>query len=146
MLVGEIRDHDTADVATHAALTGHLVLSTLHTNDAATALTRLVDLGIAPYLVASTVEAVLAQRLVRRICDHCKAPTPLTSEERAGLRLTNEPNLQVSRGQGCIHCRGTGYRGRTGIFELLVLDDELRVAIHEDASAGRLQKIGVDKG
>jgi general secretion pathway protein E len=146
MLVGEIRDHDTADIATHAALTGHLVLSTLHTNDAATALTRLVDLGIEPYLVASTVEAVLAQRLVRRICESCKRPTPLTSEERSGLRLGKDANTAAWKGQGCNHCRGTGYRGRTGIYELLVMDDELRIAVHEDASAGRLGKIAVDKG
>jgi general secretion pathway protein E len=146
MLVGEIRDHDTADIATHAALTGHLVLSTLHTNDAATALTRLVDLGIEPYLVASTVEAVLAQRLVRRICDSCKRPTPLTSEERTGLRLPKNTDTPAWKGQGCNHCRGTGYRGRTGIYELLVMDDEMRIAVHEDASAGRLGKIAVDKG
>ena len=102
MLVGEIRDHDTADIATHAALTGHLVLSTLHTNDAATALTRLVDLGIEPYLVASTVEAVLAQRLVRRICDACKRPTPLTSEERsASATAATDADAAAWKGQGC---------------------------------------------
>src|SRR5688500_5873330 len=146
MLVGEIRDHDTADIATHAALTGHLVLSTLHTNDAATALTRLVDLGIAPYLVASTVEAVLAQRLVRRICDSCKRPAPLTSDERTALRFPRDATVAAWKGEGCNQCRGTGYRGRTGIYELLVMDDELRVAVHEDATAGGLEKIGVAKG
>lgn len=144
MLVGEIRDQETADIATHAALTGHLVLSTLHTNDAATAITRLVDLGIEPYLVASTVEAILAQRLVRRICDHCKQPADLTSEERTALRLTTD--LKAFAGTGCTTCRGTGYRGRTGIYELLMMDDELRTAVHQDASAGHLAGIAVTKG
>jgi general secretion pathway protein E len=146
MLVGEIRDHDTADIATHASLTGHLVLSTLHTNDAATALTRLIDLGIEAYLVASTVQAVLAQRLVRRICDHCKRPVPLTSDERTALELPRDSTLQALKGAGCNQCRGTGYRGRTGIYELLVMDEQLRAAVHEDASAGNLEKIALSKG
>jgi general secretion pathway protein E len=146
MLVGEIRDQETADIATHAALTGHLVLSTLHTNDAATALTRLVDLGIEPYLVASTVEAVLAQRLVRRICEGCKdsrAPTP--EESRAFGSVTKEIS-QVQFGTGCAECRGTGYRGRTGIFELLVMDESLRTAVQQNASASHLERLGIDGG
>jgi len=146
MLVGEIRDQETADIATHAALTGHLVLSTLHTNDAATALTRLVDLGIEAYLVASTVEAVLAQRLVRRVCDRCATDVPLTSEERSALASTAPDLTHAHVGQGCATCRNTGYRGRTGIYELLVMDEELRTAVHEDASAGHLTKLGVAKG
>jgi general secretion pathway protein E len=146
MLVGEIRDRETADIATHAALTGHLVLSTLHTNDAATALTRLVDLGIEPYLVASTVEAVLAQRLVRRICDRCTTLTPLTSEQRAALAATAPGLTHAHTGAGCNACRGTGYRGRTGIYELLIMDDELRAALHEDASAGHISRLGESKG
>jgi len=146
MLVGEIRDQETADIATHAALTGHLVLSTLHTNDAATALTRLVDLGIEPYLVASTVEAVLAQRLVRRICDECRHPEPLTSEQRTAFG-TAVDDLQVAwKGDGCAACRGTGYRGRTGIYELLVMDDDLRSALQENVSAGHLMKLGLARG
>jgi general secretion pathway protein E len=146
MLVGEIRDRETADIATHAALTGHLVLSTLHTNDAATALTRLVDLGIEPYLVASTVEAVLAQRLVRRICDGCRQPAAISADQRTALKLPRDQTPRAWAGAGCSACRGTGYRGRTGIYELLVMDDELRVAVHEDASAGHLEKIGLTKG
>jgi general secretion pathway protein E len=146
MLVGEIRDHDTADIATHAALTGHLVLSTLHTNDAATALTRLVDLGIEKYLVASTVEAVLAQRLVRRICDRCTQPTPFTSEQRAALADFAPDLAHAHAGAGCTACRNTGYRGRTGIYELLVMDDELRAALHQDASAGNLARMAERKG
>jgi len=146
MLVGEIRDQETADIATHAALTGHLVLSTLHTNDAATALTRLVDLGIEPYLVASTVEAVLAQRLVRRICKNCKEQTPLTPEQRTALGSGASELDQVCVGKGCSECRGTGYRGRTGIYELLVMDDEVRLAVQQNASASHLEKLGVTRG
>src|SRR5262245_9457282 len=112
MLVGEIRDQETADIATHASLTGHLVLSTLHTNDAATAITSLIDLGIEAHLVASTVEAVLAQRLVRRICDHCKRPATITADQRAALNLTRDRLPQAFAGAGCNTCRNTGYRGR----------------------------------
>jgi type II secretory ATPase GspE/PulE/Tfp pilus assembly ATPase PilB-like protein len=146
MLVGEIRDQETADIATHAALTGHLVLSTLHTNDAATALTRLVDLGVEPYLVASTVEAVLAQRLVRRICQACRAPAELTPGEARTLGDMAGDLGQVWAGTGCPECRGTGYRGRTGIFELLVMDEALRVAVQQDASASHLERLGLERG
>jgi general secretion pathway protein E len=146
MLVGEIRDQETADIATHAALTGHLVLSTLHTNDAATALTRLVDLGIEPYLVASTVEAVLAQRLVRRICQACKEPADLTAEQLAALSPAGAGLEHAWAGKGCPECRETGYRGRTGIFELLVMDEGMRVAVQQDASASHLEKLGIESG
>jgi len=146
MLVGEIRDGETADIATHAALTGHLVLSTLHTNDAATALTRLVDLGIEPYLVASTVEAVLAQRLVRRVCAACRRAAPLPADQRIALGMSQEELPEAFVGAGCAACRGTGYHGRTGIYELLIMDDELRTAVHEDATAGHLTRMAVAKG
>ncbi len=160
MLVGEIRDQDTADIATHAALTGHLVLSTLHTNDAATALTRLVDLGVERFLVASTVEAVLAQRLVRRNCAACTEPVALTREEREALGLAGgdgggegkatarvDPSAPgPARGAGCEACRGTGYRGRTGIFELLLMDDALRAALDRDAGAGRIEALARNQG
>tara|TARA_B100000678_G_scaffold64307_1_gene52418 strand:+ start:733 stop:2250 length:1518 start_codon:yes stop_codon:yes gene_type:complete len=148
MLVGEIRDQETADIATHAALTGHLVLSTLHTNDAATALTRLVDLGIEPYLVASTVEAVLAQRLVRRICESCRRPVELTAEQRAALGDAASELGEVWEGEGCEQCRGTGYSGRTGIYELLVMEPEIREAVLGDTtiSAGRLQVLAREAG
>ena len=146
MLVGEIRDRETADIATHAALTGHLVLSTLHTNDAATALTRLIDIGIEPYLVASTVEAVLAQRLVRKICSTCSQPAELTVEERIALGVPEGEDLPVRQGAGCSECRSTGFRGRIGIFELLVMDDELRASLSHDASAGQLSGLARRKG
>jgi general secretion pathway protein E len=148
MLVGEIRDRETADIATHAALTGHLVLSTLHTNDAATALTRLVDLGIEPYLVASTVAAVLAQRLVRRICESCRRPGELTDDQRAALGESGTALREVWEGEGCDECRRTGYSGRTGIYELLVMEPRLREAVLEDVniSAGRLQALAQEAG
>lgn len=146
MLIGEIRDHDTADIATHAALTGHLVLSTLHTNDAATALIRLVDLGVERYLVASTVEAVLAQRLVRRVCSACAQPYTLTVEERLALSIPLDEKMEARKGAGCPECRGTGYIGRTGIFELLVMDDELREGLDRDAGAGPLTRMAQEKG
>jgi general secretion pathway protein E len=146
MLVGEIRDHDTAEIATHAALTGHLVLSTLHTNDAATALTRLVDLGIESYLVASTVEAVLAQRLVRRVCESCRVQVDLSFEERTALGIPGDEVVTAWVGKGCEECRNTGYRGRIGIYELLVMDDELREAMHQEPSAVDLTRRAKRKG
>jgi general secretion pathway protein E len=123
LLVGEIRDQETAEIATHAALTGHLVLSTLHTNDAPGALIRLIDLGVAPFLVASTVEAVLAQRLVRVICSECKREA-----------------------SGCAACRGTGYRGRTGIYELLILNDEIRSELPRARDVGELRALAEQAG
>jgi general secretion pathway protein E len=121
MLVGEIRDGETAAIATQAALTGHLVLSTLHTNDAAGALTRLRELGVEPYLVASTVEAVLAQRLVRTWCRDC-------------------------RGAGCDDCRHAGYRGRVGIHELLVMSDALRAAVQAGTDSATLRRLAEAEG
>jgi type II secretory ATPase GspE/PulE/Tfp pilus assembly ATPase PilB-like protein len=145
MLVGEIRDPETAEIATQAALTGHLVLSTLHTNDAPTALTRLLDLDVAAYLVASTVDAVLAQRLVRVICAECRAPAPL---DAAAARLVDPSGGTAGawRGAGCPSCRGTGYRGRTGIYELLVMDDDLRAEVQRRRGSGDLRQLAVEKG
>jgi len=146
ILVGEIRDSETAQIATQASLTGHLVLSTLHTNDAPTALTRLLDLDIAAYLVASTVDAVLAQRLVRVICTHCKTDaTPDKSVARridlVGLGLT-----RTWKGAGCDECRGTGYRGRTGVYELLVMDNDLRLEVQRRRGSEELRAMAVQKG
>ena len=139
MLVGEIRDGETAEIVTQAALTGHLVLSTLHTNDAAGALTRLVDLGVAPFLVSATVEAVLAQRLVRTVCRVCATRVPATDVERATLSW---PTLtQVTRGIGCDACRGSGYSGRIGVYELLVLDEPMRAAITSGDGATEVRRL-----
>ncbi len=146
VLVGEIRDSETADIAIQASLTGHLVFSTLHTNDAPSALTRLVDMEIEPYLVASSLEAVLAQRLVRVICPECKAP--LTEHEMAPLRQRFGDQLPsvLYRGRGCRLCQGTGYHGRIGIFELMVITDEIRSRILENTSAQELRKLAAKQG
>jgi general secretion pathway protein E len=126
LMVGEMRDGETAAIAVQAAMTGHLVFSTLHTNDAVSALTRLIDLKVEPYMIAATVEGVLAQRLVRRICSDCREryrPDPAAAAILAGKPLGN---LVLERGRGCSGCRQTGFRGRIGLFELLVMSDELR--------------------
>jgi general secretion pathway protein E len=138
LLVGEIRDPETAQVATQAALTGHLVLSTLHTNDAPGAITRLLDLGVPAYLVAGTLEAVLAQRLVRVLCPRCRRPVVPDAGARARFGDAAVPDV-VHEAVGCGQCRQTGYRGRQGIFELLVLDDTLRALTHDHAGTGPLR-------
>jgi general secretion pathway protein E len=146
ILVGEIRDAETAQIATQAALTGHLVLSTLHTNDAPTALTRLLDLGVAAYLVASTVDAVLAQRLVRCICPNCKTESAV---DVALAKRIDAKALGIERhwtGAGCDNCRGTGYRGRTGIYELLVMDPELREEVQQRRGSEELLAMARAKG
>ncbi|MDY7011368.1 MAG: GspE/PulE family protein [Planctomycetota bacterium] len=137
IMVGEIRDRETADIAIRSALTGHLVFSTLHTNDAPGAVTRLVDMGVEPYLLASSLEGVLAQRLVRTICPHCKAPHRPNQEalRRIGHRPGNSKGEAFFRGEGCRNCRQTGYIGRTGIFELLRITPDVRQAIARGATA-----------
>ena len=127
IMVGEIRDRETAEIAVQAALTGHLVLSTLHTNDAPSAVTRLLDMGVEDYLVAATVEGIVAQRLVRRVCPHCSEPRPAAADMAA--RLGVAPGTLFREGRGCDACDGTGYRGRTGIYEILNLTDRLRSMI-----------------
>ncbi len=145
ILVGEIRDLDTAEVAINASLTGHLVFSTLHTNDAATATTRLLDMGVEPFLVSSSISGVLAQRLVRKICKACKEEyTPDAVDLPADSKI--EPGERLFRGTGCRECRGSGYRGRLGIFELLMIDDEIRVMIVDRKSAGDIQDVARGKG
>ncbi|MGH7357233.1 MAG: type II secretion system ATPase GspE [Candidatus Rokuibacteriota bacterium] len=127
IMVGEIRDLETADIGIHAALTGHLVFSTLHTNDAPGALTRLLDMGVEPYLVASVLEGVLAQRLVRLVCVSCRKPYDPDPKELRALGVDRVPaTARLSRGAGCDECRGTGYRGRTGIYEFMPMTEELR--------------------
>jgi general secretion pathway protein E len=127
IMVGEIRDVETADIGIHAALTGHLVFSTLHTNDAPGALTRLLDMGVEPYLVASVLEGVLAQRLVRLVCVGCRKPHEPDPGELRALGVDRVPvGARISHGAGCEECRGTGYRGRTGIYEFMPMTEELR--------------------
>jgi type IV pilus assembly protein PilB len=128
ILVGEIRDRETAEIAVQASLTGHLVFSTLHTNDAPSAITRLVDIGVQPFLVASSVIAIMAQRLVRVVCPKCKAPDQPSASELKASGLTSEQikNANFMRGRGCSHCNHTGYRGRKGIFEMMRLNSTIR--------------------
>lgn len=146
MLVGEIRDPETAEVAMQAALTGHLVLSTLHTNDAPSALIRLMELGVAPYLVASTVEAVLAQRLVRANCLSCANTVSASDTELHSLGVSREEIPNVIRGDGCQSCRGTGYRGRAGMYELLIINDEFRTALGSNPNIADLRKLAALSG
>ena len=146
LMVGEMRDGETAAIAVQAALTGHLVFSTLHTNDAASAMTRLVDLKVEPYLIAATVEGVLAQRLVRRICAECR--TRYEPDPGAVALLAQQPvgRITLERGTGCAACRHTGYRGRTGLFELLVVSDEVKQALLKTPNAAALREIAQSEG
>ena len=146
ILVGEIRDAETAQIATQAALTGHLVLSTLHTNDAPTALTRLLDLGVASYLVASTVDAVLAQRLVRVICPKCKIATVPDQRAMRVFDIEAQGISTVWKGAGCEFCRDTGYRGRQGVYELLVMDSQLRLETQARRGSEELREIAIRNG
>jgi len=143
IMVGEIRDLETAEMAVQAALTGHLVLSTLHTNDAASAITRLLDLGVAPYLLNATLIGVMAQRLVRTLCESCKEEAgTLTDEQWETLikPFRAARPARVYRPVGCLECRMTGYRGRNGLYELLVLDAELRALINDKPDLGAIRR------
>lgn len=141
IMLGEIRDRETAEAAVQASLTGHLIFSTLHTNDASGAITRLIDLGVKPFFVATALRAVLAQRLVRRNCAACARADSLTPSEIERMRLTSAQDRSATfmRGAGCPECRGTGYSGRIGIFELLLVDDALRQFIHAGVSEAQLR-------
>ena len=142
IMIGEIRDLETASIATNASLTGHLVFSTLHTNDAPSAIARLVDIGVQPFLVASSVRAIMAQRLVRRLCTHCKHPADLSETEMRALRIepSQVQDAQVMKAPGCDHCRQTGYRGRMGIFEIFIIDDDVRHMINKRTSTFLLRQ------
>ncbi|MCJ9430046.1 type II secretion system ATPase GspE [Kordiimonas marina] len=134
VMVGEVRDHETAEIAVQASLTGHLVLTTVHTNSALGAITRLCNMGIPPFLLASSVKAILAQRLVRTLCHHCKAPATPDSRTRTLLGLAANDDAHVCKPVGCPHCRGSGYLGRIGVYDLVVVDGRLRQMIHDSAS------------
>jgi len=146
ILIGEIRDHETAEIAVQASLTGHLVFSTLHTNDAPGAPTRLVDMGIEPYLVASSLEAVLAQRLVRLICLNCREQMPAAEVEVLRKEYGDEIPTVLFRGHGCRECQGTGYRGRIGVFEFMQVTDDIRTLILERASSRRVRAVATQQG
>ena len=137
IMLGEIRDHETADVAFHAALTGHLVLSTLHTNSAISSVTRLRDMGIKPYVISDALIGVIAQRLVRRICSHCKIEDQPGQEILHSLGIYDQ-SISAYKGKGCRHCNNTGYRGRLGVYEIFQIDDEIKRMIHRDATEPEL--------
>ena len=146
ILVGEIRDLETAEIAIQASLTGHLVFSTLHTNDAPGAITRLQDMGVESYLVASVLEGVLAQRLVRRICESCRVPDAPPKADLDALGIEAPPGTVLFRGKGCDDCRGTGYRGRSGIYELFVIDEDVRSLMLRRASTRDIRQYAISRG
>jgi type IV pilus assembly protein PilB len=148
MMVGEIRDHETALIAVQSALTGHLVLSTLHTNDSVSAITRLIDMGIEPFLLASSVQAVMAQRLVRTVCRTCKRSVKPHKAIHAKFEEYGIPvaSLQLTKGDGCEDCAGSGYKGRAGIHELVTMTDEMRRLVLERTSTAELKKLALQQG
>jgi type II secretory ATPase GspE/PulE/Tfp pilus assembly ATPase PilB-like protein len=152
ILVGEIRDQETTDLAIQAALTGHLVFSTLHTSNAAGALPRLVDLGAQAFLLSSTMNAILAQRIVRKICSHCKeAYLPLSQlvkemKEVLGKLFPSDPEVKLYRGKGCEQCGATGYLGRVGIYETLKMSEKILALVIENSDSGTIEKQAVQEG
>ncbi len=148
ILVGEIRDLETAEIAVQASLTGHMVFSTLHTNDAPSTITRLRDMGVPPFLLTATLEAILAQRLIRKICPECHEQTMPSSETLAQLSLTPDDVIDKKfyRGRGCASCNNTGFKGRIGLFEFLVMNDQIRDLINEGSSTEKLRDAGLKTG
>lgn len=151
ILVGEIRDKETAEIAVNAALTGHLLLSTFHANDAATAIPRLMDMGVEPFLLSSTINLIIAQRLARRICPHCRASVQYTRESLNKLipdakKYFTEANVRLYKGKGCDKCNYTGYKGRVAIFEMIYVTDEMRTLIESSAGSQRIWKLAQSQG
>ena len=147
MLVGEIRDKETADIAIQSALTGHLVLSTLHTNDAPSSVVRLIDMGVEPFLISSSVIGVIAQRLVRKICPYCKKEIPINDEVRKVMEefKISPDEMKIFHGEGCQHCKGTGYKGRTAIFELMIINESIREMIYKNATLSEIRETAIKK-
>jgi general secretion pathway protein E len=147
-MIGEVRDKETAEIALQAALTGHMVLATLHTNDSASAITRLLELDVDPFILASTLVGVIAQRLVRTVCPTCRVETFLTADQMTMLGLDvhelraqgQNPELMVAFGEGCVQCRSTGLLGRTGVFEVLEVDDKIRKLVIAKSSSKEIMK------
>jgi len=146
IMLGEIRDHETAITAVQAALTGHLVLSTLHTNDAPASITRLVNIGLEPFLVGAAVNAVLAQRLLRRLCPACKAREKPSTEMAEFLAMHGVVEEDLWTAKGCDKCRKTGYSGRVGIYELLIVDDQLRDMIARNPNVAEFRRLCIERG
>ena len=145
IMVGEIRDVETADIAVKAALTGHLVLSTIHTNDAASTIQRLVNMGVESFLVTASLNMIVAQRLCRRICEHCKEITTYSEEIMTQMGLAGN-NAPLYRGAGCEQCRGTGYRKRVALYEVLVVSDPMRDQIIAGVSSTEIKRIAIREG
>jgi type IV pilus assembly protein PilB len=146
VMLGEIRDQETASIAVQAALTGHLVLSTLHTNDAPASVTRLINVGVEPYLISAALNAVLAQRLVRKICQHCKEQIEPTDEMKEFLQLQGFASEKIWKGRGCDRCRKTGYAGRLGLYEMMVMDDSMRDIVTSNPDVNQLRKLCRERG
>jgi type IV pilus assembly protein PilB len=146
IMVGEIRDRDTAQIAVEAALTGHLVFSTLHTNDAPTAITRLVEMGIEPFLVASSIEAVVAQRLARTLCSFCRKEAKITKATLVAHGFQVGTGITAYEAAGCRRCGGSGYKGRTGLYETMPLTDEIRSLIIRSSSAAAVAEVAIEQG
>ena len=149
IMVGEIRDRDTAEIAIRAALTGHLVFSTIHTNDSASTITRLLDMGIEPFLVSSSVEGIVAQRLIRRLCKKCRRPVNLDQGflKEHGFPIEKlAPINPIYEAVGCDECRGTGYKGRSAIFEIMPITDEVRPSVVANATASSIKQAALNAG
>jgi type IV pilus assembly protein PilB len=146
IMIGEIRDGETADIAVKAAITGHLVVSTLHTNGTASTITRLIDMGIESYLIGDSLVGVIAQRLVRRLCTECKRMKFATDEEKRMLNVSESEELTIYEPVGCDSCGGTGYAGRIGVYEIMPISLNLRVAIAKGAKANELKDTAVAEG
>ncbi|MBU3090564.1 GspE/PulE family protein [Clostridium sp. CF011] len=146
IMIGEIRDSETAEIAIRSAITGHLVLSTIHTNDAASAVVRLSDMGIEPYLVATSVSGVISQRLVRRICKHCKTSFEASSYEKTILGLEEQETLKLYKGEGCTYCNNSGFSGRTGVYEIMEITREIRESILLNKSIDQIKDISIRNG
>lgn len=147
IMVGEVRDYETAEVAIRASLTGHLVFSTLHTNDASGAITRLLDMGVEPFLVSSSLECLVAQRLVRLICTHCKTPAKISQNALKNFKSSqNAEDITIFSGKGCPACKFSGYKGRTGIYEIILMNDALREMVIQKASSQKIKRKAVEMG
>ncbi|AHM56807.1 general secretion pathway protein E [Peptoclostridium acidaminophilum DSM 3953] len=146
IMIGEIRDTETASIAMRAAITGHLVLSTIHTNDSASTVTRLMNMGIPPYIISASLKCVIAQRLVRKLCDKCKSSCKIAVAEKAALYMADCETEDFHSARGCSCCSGTGYHGRMGVYELLYIDRDLREAITQGQPQQRIRDMANEKG
>ncbi len=146
VMVGEVRDGETADISIRAALTGHLVLTTLHTNNAVGSIPRLIDMGIEPFLLSSSLVGVISQRLVRKICPKCKVEYQAAEDEKKILGIPEEENITIYKGEGCKACMNSGYKGRIGVFEVLEVSKEIRKLIDDQASGDEIQEMALSQG